>query len=311
MDGLLVITGPTATGKSELGVMMAERLGGEIVSADSMQIYRGMCIGTAAPDAEEMRGIPHHLIGTVDPTQAYSAARYVEEAAECIGQITARGRLPIIVGGTGLYIDSLLSGRSFMGGDSALRESFSREYDERGGEAMLLKLAQVDPRSAAKLAPNDKKRIVRALEVYHATGKTITEHNIETLSAPPRYRYCKIALNYADRSMLYRRIDARVDAMLERGLVEEVKALLAAGAGEESTAMQAIGYKEIAAALRGECTVQQAAETVKRETRRYAKRQISWLRSRRDVDWIIWEKNRDYAKAALISTQLLEEKGVI
>ncbi|MBP5167155.1 MAG: tRNA (adenosine(37)-N6)-dimethylallyltransferase MiaA [Oscillospiraceae bacterium] len=311
MKGLLVITGPTATGKSDLGVIMAERLDGEIVSADSMQIYRGMRIGTAAPTREEMRGVPHHLIGTVDPTEAYSAARYVEEASACVDDILARGKLPIVVGGTGLYIDSLLCSRIFPGGDGALRRRFSAQYDELGGEAMLAMLAEADPESAARLAANDKKRIVRALEVYHSTGKTVTQHNRETAQLPPRYLYCKIALDYADRNVLYGRIDARVDEMLRQGLVNEVRSLLESGLEENSTAMQAIGYKELIPALRGECSVADAAELIKRESRRYAKRQLSWLRSRRDADWIIWEKNRDYAKAALISTQLLEEKGII
>ncbi len=311
MKGLLVITGPTATGKSELGTVMAERLNGEIVSADSMQIYRGMRIGTAAPTEEEMRGIPHHLIGTVDPSEAYSAARYVEEASACVDDIIARGKLPIIVGGTGLYIDSLLYGRSFPGGDAALRERFAAQYDELGGEAMLSKLAEADPESAARLAANDKKRIVRALEVYYSTGRTVTQHNRETSLLPPKYDHCRIALDYADRSDLYARIDARVDRMLEQGLADEVCSLLGSGLSENSTAMQAIGYKELIPALRGECSLSQAAELIKRESRRYAKRQLSWLRSHGDVEWIIWEKNRDYAKAALISTQLMEEKGLI
>ncbi|MBO4331327.1 MAG: tRNA (adenosine(37)-N6)-dimethylallyltransferase MiaA [Oscillospiraceae bacterium] len=311
MNGLLVITGPTAVGKSELGVIMAQRLGGEIVSADSMQIYRGMRIGTAAPTPEEMRGIPHHLIGTVDPSEAYSAARYVEEASACVDDIMARGKLPIIVGGTGLYIDSLLSGRSFPGGDPELRSRFSAQYDELGGEKMLSMLAEADPESAARLAANDKKRIVRALEVYYSTGRTVTQHNRETALLPPRYHYCRIALDYADRSMLYARIDARVDEMLRQGLADEVRELLERGLSENSTAMQAIGYKELIPALRGECSDAEAAELIKRESRRYAKRQLSWLRSRSDVEWIIWEKNRDYAKAALISTQFLEEKGIL
>ncbi len=314
MIRVLVITGPTATGKSELGIRLAELFGGEVVSADSMQIYAGMVIGTAAPTAGERRGIPHHLIGTVSPFEAYSAARYVEEASARVEDIAGRGKLPIVVGGTGLYIDSLLSGRTFMGGDAGLRESFAADYDAVGGEEMLARLSRVDPESAGRLHANDKKRIVRALEVYYATGKTIAQHDRESRLLPDRYVGCKIALNYRERSVLYAHIDRRVDKMMAAGLVAEVEGLLASGLSPGHTSMQAIGYKEIAAALRGECTLEQAVETIKRESRRYAKRQLSWLAGGKNasaVNWIMWENEPDYQKGIQISTQLMEAYDII
>ncbi len=311
MTGVIVITGPTATGKTGLGVALAELFGGEIVSADSMQIYKGMIIGTAAPSAEEMRGIPHHMIGCVSPFESYSAARYVRDASACIEDIAGRGRLPIIVGGTGLYIDSLLSGRAFMGGDEALRARLSSEYDALGGAELLERLSRVDAESASRLHPNDKKRIVRALEVYCATGKTIAEHNRESRLMPERYKSCKLALTFRERAALYSRIDARVDKMMADGLAEEVERLLASGLDERCTSMQAIGYKEIAAALRGEYTLERAVELVKRESRRYAKRQLSWLRAKRDLNWIIWENEPDYKKAVQISTIAMKNDGIM
>ncbi|MBR6654944.1 MAG: tRNA (adenosine(37)-N6)-dimethylallyltransferase MiaA [Oscillospiraceae bacterium] len=309
--GVVVITGPTATGKTKLGIELAKKFDGEVISADSMQLYKYMDIGTATPDAEEMEGIPHHMLSIIEPREDYSVSLYVEAAAACVDDVIARGKMPIIVGGTGLYIDSLLSGRGFMGGDAALREKFSQQYDEEGGEAMLRLLAEVDSDSAQRLHANDKKRIVRALEVYHATGKSITQHNIETQSMPPRYNSCKIALSFEDRADLYNRIDRRVDLMMEMGLVAEVEKLISMGVDEKSTAMQAIGYKEIVLALRGECSMEEAVETVKRESRRYAKRQLSWLSSKKDVNWIRWKKQPDLDWARQLSTSFMENNGII
>ena len=225
---LVVITGPTASGKTALGVMLAQRLGGEVVSADSMQIYRGMDIGTAKPTPEEMQGVPHHMIDIADPTENYSVSRYAAEATACVDDILARGKLPIVVGGTGLYIDSLIAGRTFADGtaDTALRQELNERYDEIGGEGLLGELRKFDPERAAKLHPADKKRIVRAMEVYILTGKTITQHDAETRAVPPRYDAAKIALTFADRQDLYARIDRRVDAMMQQGLLGEVRALL-------------------------------------------------------------------------------------
>ena len=309
--GVVVITGPTATGKTKLGIELAKSFGGEVISADSMQLYKYMDIGTATPDAQEMEGIPHHMLSVIEPWEAYSVSRYVEEAAACVDDVLSRGKLPIIVGGTGLYIDSLLSGRGFMGGSAELREKFSQQYDEIGGEEMMRLLAEVDKDSAERLHANDKKRIVRALEVYHATGKSITQHNIETQSLPPRYEYCKLALTFEDRALLYERIDRRVDIMMDMGLVAEVEKLLAMGVDEKSTAMQAIGYKEIVLALRGECSMAEAVETVKRESRRYAKRQLSWLSGKQDVNWIRWKNQPDMDWARQLSTNFMENNGII
>lgn len=309
--GVVVITGPTATGKTRLGVVLAKSFGGEVISADSMQLYKGMDIGTATPDEAETEGIKHHMLSVIEPWEDYSVSRYVEDAAACVDDVLSRGKLPIIVGGTGLYIDSLLSGRGFMGGDPAMREKFSAQYDAEGGEAMLSLLSEVDAESAGRLHANDKKRIVRALEVYYATGKSITQHNIETQSLPPRYQYCKIALSFEERARLYERIDRRVDMMMEAGLTDEVKRLIDLGVDEKTTAMQAIGYKEIALALRGECSMSEAVETVKRESRRYAKRQLSWLSGKKDVNWILWKNEPDYEWARQISTYFMENNGII
>ena len=309
--GVLVITGPTAAGKTALGVWLALHLGGEVVSADAMQVYRGMVIGTAAPVGAEMKGVPHHLIGTVDPRENYSVGRYVEEASACVEDILRRGRLPILVGGTNLYIDSLLRGIEFSDSDPAVRSALEAEYDRVGGEAMLERLARTDPERAARLHARDRKRIVRALEVYETTGETITAHDAASRRMPPRFRSCRFALSFERREDLYARIDARVDGMLKAGLAREVQELLDSGVPESSTAMQAIGYKEIAAALRGETTLAEAAEQVKQASRRYAKRQLSWLRRDPDLHWILWKKQPVLEKAASISTRILEDSGIL
>ena len=286
---LVVITGPTASGKTALGVALAQRLGGEVVSADSMQIYRGMDIGTAKPTPEEMQGVPHHMIDIADPAENYSVSRYAAQAAACVDDILARGKLPIVVGGTGLYIDSLIAGRTFADGtaDTALRQELSERYDEIGGEGLLGELRKVDPERAARLHPADKKRIVRAMEVYILTGKTITQHDAETRAVPPRYDAAKIALDFADRQDLYDRIDRRVELMVRQGLFDEVRALLAAGVPADCTAMQAIGYKEFVDALDGRCTIEEAADLVRQSSRRYAKRQLTWFRRNKAIHWLI------------------------
>ena len=297
---LVVITGPTASGKTALGVMLAQRLGGEVVSADSMQIYRGMDIGTAKPTPEEMQGVPHHMIDIADPTENYSVSRYAAEATACVDDILARGKLPIVVGGTGLYIDSL----------TALRQELSERYDEIGGAGLLGELRKFDPERAAKLHPADKKRIVRAMEVYILTGKTITQHDAETRAVPPRYDAAKIALTFADRQDLYARIDRRVDIMMQQGLLDEVRALLAAGIPADCTAMQAIGYKEAVAAVRGEATVQEAADAIRLASRQYAKRQLTWLRRDAQLFWLLHEKTPDMDLACRRSTQFLAGRGI-
>lgn len=309
---LVVITGPTASGKTALGVALARRLGGEVVSADSMQIYRGMDIGTAKPTPEEMQGVPHHMIDIADPAENYSVSRYAKEASACVDDILARGKLPIVVGGTGLYIDSLIAGRTFADGtaDTALRQELSERYDEIGGEGLLGELRKVDPERAAKLHPADKKRIVRAMEVYILTGRTITQHDAETRAVPPRYDAAKIALDFAVRQDLYDRIDRRVDIMVQQGLFDEVRALLAAGVPTDCTAMQAIGYKEAAAAVQGKAAPQDAVAAIQLASRRYAKRQLTWLRRDQDLFWLRHEKTPDMDRACRLSTQFLSARGI-
>lgn len=301
---IVVITGPTATGKTRLGVLLAQQLGGEVVSADSMQIYRRMDIGTAKPTAAEMQGVPHHLIDVAEPEESWSAAKFVDAATAACLDIISRGRLPIVVGGTGLYIDSLVQGRSFGAVDETggTRRELEERFEEIGGAAMLRELAQLDPERAARLHPADKKRIVRAYEVYLLTGRTITELDRESREREPAFDAKYIILGWAERGELYRRIDARVDEMVAQGLFEEVEALLASGLGPDTTAMQAIGYKEAAEALRGECSREEAVEKIKRETRRYAKRQLTWLRRREGALRIDWEGAPDFAAALRDST---------
>ena len=307
---IIVITGPTATGKTALGIALAEKTGGEIVSADSMQIYRHMDIGTAKPTAEELARVPHHMIGTVSPFESYSAARYVADASYCVDDILRHGRLPIIVGGTGLYIESLIAGREFSAtADAQLREALSARYDCKGGEAFLAELRTVDPVSASRLHPNDKRRLIRALEVFELTGTTITEHDAQSRATPPRYDARVLALSYARREDLYRKIDCRVDAMVERGLLAEVRGLLDLGLEREYTAMQAIGYKELTGVALGEISLREAIEAVKMESRRYAKRQLSWLRRNGAAHWILWDKEPDFDNGLQISTEILEKYG--
>ena len=295
-EKILVVTGPTATGKTALSVELAKKLGGEIVSADSMQIYRGMDIGTAKVTKAEMQNIPHHMIDIADPSEDYSVSRYVEEADAAVRGILSRGRLPIVAGGTNLYIDSLIAGLDFAekAEDAALRESLNKQYDDIGGEAMLEHLRGFDPERAAKLHPADKRRIVRAVEIYILTGETITRHDEETKKRPKRYDAVKIALTFADRAVLYDRINARVDKMVSDGLFDEVKGLLDSGLSPESTSMQAIGYKEPAAYFRGEMSRDEAIELIKLSSRRYAKRQLTWLRRDATVLWHEWPAEPDF-----------------
>lgn len=309
---VLVITGPTATGKTKLGVMLAKEHDGEVVSADSMQVYRRMDIGTAKPSEEEMEGVPHHMLSVAEPWEDFSVSRYVEMAGPIVDDILSRGKLPIIVGGTGLYIDSLVSGRVFgsVESDGSLRRALEERYDRIGGESMLGELRAVDPERAVKLSPNDKKRVVRALEVYCLTGKTITEHDEETRRIPPRYQAKTIALSFKNREDLYARIDARADDMVRAGLFAEVRSLLneiaapdrTATGGCVATAMQAIGYKEAAEAVAGLISERDAIDKIKLASRRYAKRQLTWLRRKKDIEWIFWDEapNFDFAAQNLI-----------
>ncbi len=309
---ILVIVGPTASGKTRMAVELAQRHNGEVISADSMQIYRTMDIGTAKPTKEEMGGIPHHMIDVADPEEDFSVARYVEMAARCVDDVLERGKLPIVAGGTGLYIDSLLSGRTFapFSPDSALRGELERELAEKGGQAMLEALAQVDPEAAQRLHPNDHKRIVRALEVYRSTGKTITQHNRETQAIPPRYNALTIGLAFQDRQAMWRRIDQRVDEMVAAGLEDEVRRLLTSGISPKCTAMQAIGYKEFTQALSGEMTWQEATDVVKLRSRQYAKRQLTWFGRNPNTRWVRLDDPPEFEQGRRASTEYMEEFGI-
>ena len=311
MAKLLVICGPTASGKTALAVALAKGTGGEVVSADSMQIYRRMDIGTAKPTAEEMDGVPHHMLDVADPGEDYSVARYVEEASACVEDILARGKLPIVAGGTGMYIDNLLAGRTFAAFTGKWRQILQDRAAKEGIAALYRELEQVDPQRAARLHLADEKRIIRALEVWHETGETITEHDRRTAALPPRYEAARIGLTFADRADMWARIDRRVDQMMAAGLVEEVEGLLASGVPERCTAMQAIGYKEMAAALREGRPAAEAAEEIKLRSRQYAKRQLTWFRREPSVKWITWEKIPDFSMALQNSTAYLEETGLL
>ncbi len=308
---IIVVAGPTASGKTKLGIELARRYDGEIVSADSMQLYRGMDIGTAkATPAEQAQAI-HHMLDVAEPSEAYSVARYVEEAGRVCDDILNRGKVPILVGGTGLYIDSLIAGRDFADNqeDKSLRTELEAEYDRLGGEAMLHTLAAFDPDRAARLGARDKRRIVRAIEIYRLTGKTATEHDEETRRRPPRYAAARIVLNYKDRADLYSRIDQRVTQMAADGLFDEVRRLLDSGISADSTAMQAIGYKEAVLALKGELTEAEALDLIRQGSRRYAKRQITWFGRWPDALRIFWDSAPDFEAALQSSTAFLNSRG--
>ena len=286
MNSILCLAGPTASGKTALAVELAKDLNGEVVSCDSMQVYRRMDIGTAKPSREEMQGIPHHMIDVAEPDEDFSVSRYCAMAAPIVDDIVARGKTAIIAGGTGLYMDSLIRGNDFAPFPSTgIREKLEAEADEVGLPAMLARLREIDPDTADRVS--DRKRILRALEVYLETGETITEHNRKTQLLPPKYTPLWLGLDFADRGELYRRIDKRVDIMLEMGLMEEIRSLLDSGIPEKCTAMQAIGYKEFVNALEEKETVQQAAEEVKKASRHYAKRQLTWFRRNPAVRWLV------------------------
>ena len=306
------IAGPTACGKTTLGVLLAQRFCGEVVSVDSMQIYRGMTVGTAAPTSEEMQGVPHHMIAVADPAEQWSAAEYVSRATPVVDDILARGKLPVLVGGTGLWMDALIRGHGFAKGHAggAIRRELEARLEREGIAPLLEELRQVDPESAERLHPADTKRILRALEVYRETGSTISAHNAATRMIPPRYDAVWIGLQFADRADMKALIDRRVDKMVQEGLLDEVRALLAMGLPRNATAMQAIGYKEFLGVLDGALTEPEAIELVKLRSRQYAKRQLTWLRRNPDIHWIFWEKDRDFARALQISTEILSASGL-
>ena len=287
MNHIICIAGPTASGKTALAVELARELDGEVVSCDSMQVYKRMDIGTAKPTKEEMQGIVHHMIDVAEPNEDFSVSRYCCMASPIVDDILARGKTAVIAGGTGLYMDSLIRGNAFAPFPSTgVREKLEAQADSDGMEAMLKWLQSIDPEAAGRLHLSDRKRVLRALEVYLETGETITEHNRKTQAVPPRYSPLWLGLDFADRGELYRRIDARVGLMLEIGLIAEIQSLLASGIPEKCTAMQAIGYKEFVSALEGQCTVAQAADQVRQSSRHYAKRQLTWFRRNQSIHWL-------------------------
>ena len=287
-DNIICIAGPTASGKTALAVEIAKLVNGEVVNCDSMQIYKYMNIGTAKPTEEEKQGIVHHMIDVAEPDEDFSVSRYCEMATPIVEDILARGKTAVIAGGTGLYMDSLIRGNAFAPFPSTgMREKLEAQADRVGMEFMLDQLRIIDPDAAARLHLSDRKRIIRALEVYYETGETITAHNRKTQTIPPRFHPLWLGLDFADRKDLYRRIDLRVGLMLEQGLLQEIRELLDRGIPEKCTAMQAIGYKEFLDAMEGRCTIDEAADLVRQSSRHYAKRQLTWFRRNKDIHWLI------------------------
>ena len=308
MNNIICIAGPTASGKTALAVELAKELNGEVVSCDSMQIYRRMDIGTAKPTAEEMQGIVHHMLDVAEPDEDFSVSRYCCLASKIVDDIIARGKTAIIAGGTGLYMDSLIKGNDFAPFPSTgMREKLEAQADAEGMEAMLSLLNSIDPEAAARLHLKDRKRIIRALEVYYETGETITQHNRKTQEIPPKYQPLWLGLDFEDRADLYSRIDKRGDLMLEAGLVEEIQALLASGIPAKCTAMQAIGYKEFVDALDGKISIEEAADQVRQSSRRYAKRQLTWFRRNEKMHWLIRKPDDDFAKILESARQIINE----
>lgn len=283
---IIVICGPTASGKTALSIKLAKMIDGEIVSADSMQIYEDMDIGTAKPTVEEMEGVRHYLIGNVSPTVRYSVANYKKDALNAIDEIIKKGKTPIIVGGTGLYVDSLVQGINYDDLDIDLnyRNELEKICEEQGLEVLYNKAKDIDPGAMDKISPNDKKRIFRVLEIFHSTGKTKTEQEIESRKHENPYEFIIFAINM-EREKLYERINKRVDIMLENGLIEEVRDLIEKYK-ELPTAIQGLGYKEVVSFLNNEISYDEMVEKIKQETRRYAKRQLTWFRRNKNIIWI-------------------------
>jgi len=309
---VICIVGPTASGKTALSVALAKELCGEVVSCDSMQIYRGMDIGTAKPAVDEMQGVPHHMLSVVSPEENYSVARYVEEASLCVDDIISRGKIPIIVGGTGLYVDSLIKGIEFaeFREDEEYRNELFRICEEKGNTYIHNMLKEVDPERAAEIHENNVKRVIRALEVYKATGRTISEHDAESMKKPPKYDAIYIGLMFEDREKLYDRINLRVDTMLKAGLCDEVQKLLESGVSANATAMQAIGYKELVSYFAGNCSLADATEQIKQSSRRYAKRQITWFKRNKNIRWISVDKSKNISDLLQASMNFIAFEGI-
>lgn len=308
---LICICGPTASGKTALSVALAKQLHTEIISADSMQIYRGMDIGTAKPTAEERQGVPHHLLDICAPGEAFSVARYVELADAAAQDVLSRGMVPIVAGGTGLYMDALIECSTFSGDetDLSVREKYQRMAAEQGNEAVHACLAKVDPEGAERLHPNNLKRVIRALEVYEQTGMTIDAFNRLHKRPAPKYAALKIGVCPAERQTLYDRIDRRVDQMLADGLLEETKRLLDSGA-LAGTAAQAIGYKELLGYLQGDAPLADCVALLKQRSRNYAKRQLTWLKRDDNIHWIYYNNGEELPAILQEATEYLQKHGV-
>ena len=306
MNPIICLAGPTASGKTALAVALAQALNGEVVSCDSMQVYKFMDIGTAKPTLAEMQGVPHHMIDVADPREDYSVSQYCKNAAPIVEDIVSRGKVAIIAGGTGLYMDSLIRGNDFAPFPSTgVRERLERQADAEGLEAMRSWLRSIDPEAEARI--QDRKRLLRALEVYLETGETITEHNRRTQALPPRFTPLWLGLDFENRQSLYSRIDLRVTHMLEAGLLQEIRSLLQSGVPDTATAMQAIGYKEFVSALNGHGTVEAAADSVRQSSRRYAKRQLTWFRRNPAVHWLIREDETSGEEIFRSARQIIQE----
>ncbi|WP_413301149.1 tRNA (adenosine(37)-N6)-dimethylallyltransferase MiaA [Bacillus sp. 1P10SD] len=306
-QNVLVIIGPTAVGKTKLSIEMAKRYNGEIISGDSMQIYRGMDIGTAKITKEEMEDIPHHLIDIKEPFESFSVAEFQELVRAKIDEIAKRGKLPIIVGGTGLYIQSVIYDYQFsdVSGDEAYRLHLEEKVKEVGNEALHQELKEIDPGSAAQIHPNNVRRVIRALEIYHLTGKTMQEY--QSLQQPDLLYNTAIVGLTMDREQLYERINLRVDMMMDEGLLPEVKALYQQGL-RECQSIQAIGYKEIYEYLDGKVTLNEAVENLKQNSRRYAKRQLTWFRNKMKVEWFDMSNVNNFSKKIAEISQYVEGK---
>ena len=305
---LIAIVGPTASGKTSLAVAVCKALGGEAVSCDSMQIYKGMDIATAKPTAEEMQGVPHHLIGFAEPDEVFSVAKYCETAKEKITDINSRGKRAVLVGGTGLYYSSLVDNIEFLPEetDFEYREMLRKRVETEGAQVLLDELAQFDPEAASRLHPNNLGRVIRALEIYHTTGKTITDQNEQSRNADSPFETVAICLDARDRQVLYDRINKRVDIMLETGLVEEAKAFYENPLGR--TAKQAIGYKELNPYFAGEKTLDECIENLKMQTRRYAKRQLTWFRRDERMNFIYIDDYASFDDMLKAALDIIERK---
>ena len=309
---VIAVIGPTASGKTGLAVRIAKKFGGEVVSADSMQIYSELTIGTAKPTEEEMNGIAHHLVGHKSIDDEYSVVNYVDEAKAAINEIYSRGKVPVLCGGTGLYVDSLLSNTEFseIKSDPKVRAELFDFIEKNGNEALFEKLKEIDSESADKTHANNVLRVVRAMEVYKVTGKTMSEHQKESHPKPSDYEVCYIGTNFADRDKLYARIEQRIDEMLDEGVENEARFLFEHEG--TCTAAQAIGYKEFYPYFKNEMSMEEAISVLKKETRHYAKRQLTWFRRNGNINWLCWDefssKEELYEKAFEIIEEFLEKR---